>query len=311
VNLATDVFPCVPGYPSDEGWPSPSGTIDSVTMTGTVGAIEMGEAPTAAAFTFKATVDQGPGSVLGHFGPDCADNGTRWLDIYHPGGFDCHLADDGTTQWADFAVGDDRLWLSYAPALYTIDAARPCSDLWTMTFDGLDNQSATPSNPPPPSTPGGPVATTPARVGATDAKSQQKITHNTAQQQKWKPQTKRLCLTVTPATAPPPIHEPLLSPLFIVAETTYTVPAAARSVRAITYSEFMPAARKAMAKVDTWRHGTRRSLRTLKRVDKTSVRIRATWQARGKHPKRYAALVAVRKTLRGVTARLGHITRRH
>jgi hypothetical protein len=292
--LPGDVFPCVSGYPSDEGWPTPSGSIDSIAKTADTNVSGPGAVP-AAIFTFKATVSQAPGSVIGHLGPDCADNGTLWWDIYHPDGRDCHAVNPAGTQSAEFVVGDDRLWLPYFPAFYSIPAKYRCSDLWTRVFS--ESYLLT--------------KTTPNMVAASAAKIPQLITGVAGHQKKPTSQAQRMCLTVSPASTPLKnrINGLNVPPLYILAERTYTVPARAPTVEPLVFGEITHAARARLAKLKSWRNGTGRRLKITER-QRTQAKVRATWHTRGKNQKRYAVTVKVRKTRTGTTAGLGHTTRK-
>jgi hypothetical protein len=289
-----DPSPCISGWPSDEGWPTVSGAIGSIARTQTR-TVASGEGTRPATFyEFEATVNQAPGSVLGHFGPECANKGTSF-------GFDCHLSPRDHSQWADFAAGDDRLWLAYHPSFYSLPASHPCSDLWTQifVFDELHLYSDTPGSTG--------VTTLPSIVAATGAKNPQAVTGTVGVIEQPQPTTQRLCLTVTMDTTPQKLRLLGLDsgPLWILAEATYNVPASAPTVRTLIFAEITHAARARLAKLKAWRNGTGRRLKITSRT-KTSANVRATWHTRGKHPKRYALTVTVRKTLKGTTARLGH-----
>jgi hypothetical protein len=143
-------------------------------------------------------------------------------------------------------------------------------------------------------------------VAANDAKNPQAVT-GTVGVIEPQPATQRLCLTATMDTIPQKLRLLALEtrPLWILAEATYNVPARAPTVKALGFGEITHAARARLAKLDAWRNGTGRRLKIISRT-KTSAKIRANWHTRGKHPKRYKLTVTVRKTLKGITARLGH-----
>ena len=299
-------FPCVSGWPSDEGWPSPSGAVTSITPT-RVARIPYGESTAStASYAFTATIDQGPGSVFAHFGPECHYKGTLV-------GLDCHLesvivdarGNVARVQVADFTAPDDRLWLAYTPRLYPLPARLPCSALWTqvLVLDELGLVPVTPGNP-------YITSTLPAKVAAPDAHATQEITGDVAIVQKPTPQAWRLCLTATMDTVPQKLRLVARGdgPLWILADAPFTVPAAAPVVKPLVFAEITKAARGRLTKLKAWRHGTGRRLKITDRA-RTTATLRATWHSRGPHPRRYKVTVTIRKAKAGITAKLGRVSR--
>jgi hypothetical protein len=294
VQIGVDVFPCMPGQPTNEGWPSVAGTIDSVTFAGSRGG--GGEASRQALYVFKGTVTpEAPGSMAAHMGASCAATGLHGKD-------ECRIFVPAP-QTIVFTPPDDRMWLGYRPMFWVLPSNFQCTDLYTSLFEDAG------------------VPTVPERVSADASTSSQAVQSGTLQfpvgqpsapgpfpvPQRATPTTKRLCMGMAMDSAPPPLHQ--FNPFFILAERTFVVPGAAKSAKRLTFAPATTAARARLAKVRSWKHGTGRALKVLSRQPFVYT-VRATWHDRGTHPRRYEAVVTVRSTKKGVSATLGHIKTR-
>jgi hypothetical protein len=288
-----DVFPCTPGQPTDEGWPSVAGSVDTIRYLGPVAG---SEGLRMAYFRATGTVSpEAPGSMLAHMGASCAATGLWYgkdchglvspLDFFGPAG-----AQSPPAQTIQFTPGDDRMWLGYRPIFVALPTNNPCTIVYTDQF--LEQ--------------GAVGAATPSKVAASASTAAQPVRlESFALRQFSKPKTWHLCLGVAMDSAPPPFHQ--FNPFFILADRTFTAPGYGTRAKKMTFAAATAATRARLAKVRSWRRGTKRSLKVLTR-DRYVYVVRARWRNRGAHPRRYRARVTVRSTKQGIRARLGHIT---